>query len=315
MSDNISKYRELCKKKKLPLFFQDRWLDAVNPDSWDCSIDDRSDGIYGVFPYVKISKYGFNAVISPTLTHRSGFLFFYPENQKFPKRYKFEKKCSETLLEGIGRFDHFDVGFHYDYDNWLPLMWQGFSQTTRYSHFIYDTSNLENVLSDADNRFIRLKNKHFKNYTCEETFDASLIYSFEHENFNEQKLKLPYDKKIIENIINLGKTDGVVKCLVAKDQNSKVCATLVFVVDKSVYLLVGSKSKDNTDNAATYFLFWKAVEFANKMGLPLDFGGSVVSRFELRNRSFGAQLRPYYHISKTNSKLLKLYFGIKDILR
>ncbi|MGJ0302835.1 hypothetical protein NG774_05830 [Aliarcobacter cryaerophilus] len=66
------------------------------------------------------------------------------------------------------------------------------------------------------------------------------------------------------------------------------------------------------DNNAIQF---ESIKYALESGRRFDFEGSMIESIEKYFRSFGAIQKPYFHITKTNSKILKLKKVIKEILK
>ena len=60
---------------------------------------------------------------------------------------------------------------------------------------------------------------------------------------------------------------------------------------------------------------FESIKFALSSGRAFDFEGSMIESIEKYFRSFGSIQTPYFSISKTNSKLLKIRKFIKEILK
>lgn len=59
---------------------------------------------------------------------------------------------------------------------------------------------------------------------------------------------------------------------------------------------------------------YEAIKFALYNNKNFDFEGSMIESIEKYFRSFGAIQKPYFNITKTNSRILKLKNCLKEIL-
>ena len=60
---------------------------------------------------------------------------------------------------------------------------------------------------------------------------------------------------------------------------------------------------------------YESIKFALNNNLKYDFEGSMIESIEKYFRSFGAIQKPYFQITKTNSKILKMRNCLQDILK
>ena len=82
-----------------------------------------------------------------------------------------------------------------------------------------------------------------------------------------------------------------------------------------VYYLMGGIHPDFKDMGGMDIVQFESIKFALESGRAFDFEGSMIESIEKYFRSFGAIQTPYFSISKTNSKLLKVRKLIKEILK
>lgn len=68
-------------------------------------------------------------------------------------------------------------------------------------------------------------------------------------------------------------------------------------------------------SGAISLLRWESIKYSSSVTKSFDFEGSMIEPIERFMRSFGAIQTPYFAISKTNSKLLKIYQGLKCLLK
>jgi hypothetical protein len=60
---------------------------------------------------------------------------------------------------------------------------------------------------------------------------------------------------------------------------------------------------------------YESIKFALEHNKAFDFEGSMIESIEKYFRSFGSFQKPYFNISKVNSKLLKIRSLVKEIIK
>lgn len=85
--------------------------------------------------------------------------------------------------------------------------------------------------------------------------------------------------------------------------------------DNTVYYLMGGIHPDFKDMGGMDIVQFESIKYALESGRRFDFEGSMIESIEKYFRSFGSIQTPYFHITKTNSKILKLKKVIKEILK
>jgi lipid II:glycine glycyltransferase (peptidoglycan interpeptide bridge formation enzyme) len=134
--------------------------------------------------------------------------------------------------------------------------------------------------------------------------------------FTRQGRDIPYSFELIENLYKICKKNNACKMFFAKDENNEVIAGNFLVYDEhTVYYLMGGIDPDKKDLGGMDIVQHKSIAFALENNLTFDFEGSMVESIEKYFRSFGATQKPYFQISKTNSKLLKFKDSLRNILK
>lgn len=311
------KYIEITTKQSwLPIFIQPWWLDAVcQSDYWDVAIYKKGDNILGCWPYFKTEKIGFEMAVMPKLTKFLGIYLFYPDNFDISKKLSYEKEVVDQLSDQVSNFKHLNQNFHYSFNNWLPLYWKKYSQTTQYSYVIKDCSNLDLVYD----KFKPSLKKHIKKA-------GNQLHIFEDDNieelhtlvsnmYNTRGKKTPYTLDLLKRIDTACDNHNCRKIFYAKNNEGVIIGGIYFIWDQqSVYYLIGGfNSKFKTSNASSA-LMWEGIKLASSLNKSFDFEGSMIESIERFFRTFGAEQIPYFKIKKHSSKLLKAYFGLKEIL-
>lgn len=316
--NNIDKYREFCKTEKdIPIFSKDWWLDSVcGYDNWDVVLIERDKEILASFPYYKIKKSIFNIIVMPTQTQTMGIYIKYPENQKYEKKLSFEKVIMNELIEKLPYVDKFLQNFHYDITNWLPFYWKGYKQTTKYTYIIEDLTDLDDVFTS----FNHSKRKNIKKSEkfLEIKFDLSVEDFYENHKLTlgKQNSTIAYSFQVFKNMYENGYKNNSARSIYAVDENNNIHGALFIVWDKnSAYNLISTIDPDYRNSGSASLLVKEAIKFASTKTNKFDFEGSMDENIEQSFRQFGAIQKPYFNISKNNSKVLKIIELIKEILK
>lgn len=313
------KYRELCRNDhSIPLFSKDWWLDTVcGDDKWDVSIVEKDNRIVSSLPYYIKHKSGFTLLEMPPLTQSLGPWIKFPTNQKPAKRFQFEKKMLNALIDELPRYDYFHQNFHYSLQNWLPFHWSNFEQSTRYTYILDDLtdtdklwknlqSNIKSDIKKAESRF---------NLHIESSEDIDLFYKINCKTFQKQNISIPYTEQFIRNLDDACKKNSCRLILFAKDSDDRVYSTVYIVWDEnSAYYLMGGNNPNLPNSGANSLLLWHAIKHVSAFTNRFNFEGSMIEPIERFFRAFGANQQPYFSISKNQSKLLFTLLTLKENL-
>lgn len=315
---NKEKYRKFCKKEKtIPIFSKDWWLDSVcGVDAWDVVLVEKGQEIFASLPYMKTKRAIFEIITMPQLTQTMGVYIKYPENQKYEKKLSFEKEVIDNLIKQLPKVDMFSQNFHYSFTNWLPFYWKGFEQTTRYTYVIEDLTNLEKIFTN----FSHAKRKNIKKAEkeVEIKFDLSSKDFYENHKMTlaKQNSKISYSYEVFEKMYNNSYENNSGKTIYAVDKNGNIHGALFVIWDNnSAYDLISTIDPDFRNSGAASLLIKEIIKYVSVKTKKFDFEGSMIENVEKSFRQFGAVQIPYFSISKTNSKLLKVRKLIKEILK
>ena len=128
-------------------------------------------------------------------------------------------------------------------------------------------------------------------------------------------MNIPYSFGFVKNLFENCKENSAVKMYFAKYQDEVIAVNFLVYDDNTVYYLMGGIDPSKKDLGAMDAIQFESIKFALESGRRFDFEGSMIESIEKYFRSFGAIQTPYFSISKTNSKLLKIRKLIKEILK
>ncbi len=315
---NIEKYREFCKKEKdIPIFSKDWWLDSVcGKDDWDVVLFEKGGEIWASLPYQKTKKIIFEIITMPKLTQTMGLYIKYPPKQKYYKKLSWEKEVMESLISNLPKVDYFSQNFDHSIANWLPFYWSGFEQTTRYTYIIENITieDLEKNF-ETDIRRRRRRKAHKIGIEIVESQDIETFYRLNTMTFARKNIDISYSFEFVKNLFERCKENNAVKMYFAKYNDEVIAVDFLVYDENTVYYLMGGIDPSKKDLGAMDAIQFESIKFALENGKRFDFEGSMIESIEKYFRSFGAVQKPYFTISKTNSKILKIRQLIKEILK
>lgn len=311
MSGRKTHYTDFCQNHYVPLQLQPWWFDAVCQNgTWDvCLSRDGSGTVTGVWPWYLTRRFGFSVIQQPPLTSYGGPWLRYPANaQKHPE---FEKKVLDDLVKQLPRTAFFQQHFFPDIQNWLPLYWAGFRQTTRYTYIFDELSDPEKIKAGFKNTLrtdLKKAGKAVDNH-CED--DAVLLFQLHEMSFHRKGRRPPYPPGLFMRLYTALRERGHSVIFIARDRHSgtpHAGLCLAFDTRRASVLLTGADPVYKT-HCAVWGLFWEAIRFCSERDLSLDFEGSMDRDIERGFRAFGARLAPYHRIWKSSYQWLEIVYS------
>lgn len=268
--------------------------------------------VTAAWPYYLTTRFGVSVVQQPPLTSYGGPWFCYPANLK--KRAEFEKKTFDDLSSQLPRTAFFQQNFHPDIQNWLPLYWAGFKQTTRYTYIFNDLSNLEKIRDGFKNTLRTDLKKSENAVEIQRDDDATaLLFQLHEKSFLRKNRRPPYAFDVFQRLHSALSARQQSAIFIAHDRYSRVPHAglcLAFDERRASVLLSGADPIFKT-HCAAWGLLWEAMQFCSNKGLSLDFEGSMERDIERGFRAFGAQLMPCHQIWRAGNRLLDLAFRFR----
>jgi lipid II:glycine glycyltransferase (peptidoglycan interpeptide bridge formation enzyme) len=218
----------------------------------------------------------------------------------------------DELIDQLPKVDFYQQGFNYDFHNWLPFLWRGYSQVTLYS-YIFRKLNLEKILSGIEPDCRRRIRKAESDLQIRTDLSFNIFYDLLSKTFKRQKLNAPFKQEFLENYYKKLNNHSCCQLFFVTDKDEKVHSAALVIWDSTTayYLLEGTDPGSSDKNAAIY-LKWMVIKYVKEtLGLNrFDFEGSISRRIEKIYREFGAEAAPYFVIKKYNSKS---FLGLKFI--
>ena len=105
------------------------------------------------------------------------------------------------------------------------------------------------------------------------------------------------------------------KILLAKNEEGKAAAGIFAAWDSTTaYYLIGGKDDDFGNSGGMSLLFWKLFNELGGKVKSFDFEGSMIKGVENYFRSFGAEQKGFFEITKIDSSLIRMKSTMKSIL-
>ncbi|MBK9731379.1 MAG: GNAT family N-acetyltransferase [Chitinophagaceae bacterium] len=299
----------------LPLFHQPFWLDAVAPGAWDVVLIEQEGKLVASAPFVwKKSLLG-TEIIMPKLTQFLGPNMVMQQGN-YRERLEKEMQLHEQILKRFSAHDSFLQRWHFSYQNWLPYYWAGYHQTTRYTYVLDDISDLEILRKQFSDKVKREIKKAENNFIVQRSDDVSGFYEMLALNFKGKGMNIPFDAPLLQRIYKACKKNNAGDIWLSKDAKGKIAGGILVAWDKqSAYYIIGGKNDAFGNAGVMSHLFWKCFNDLNGIVKQFDFEGSMLKGVENYFRSFGAEQKGYFEISKINSAMLSMKAGLRKQFR
>jgi len=309
MRDNKVKFRKYLENTpNTPVYIQDWYLDVVcGKENWNVCVVEKGADVVGVLPYyIKQNKF-FTWIAMPPLSKMHG-----PYIAEQYRNGKHHHQVVDELLEQLPKVDFYQQGLNYDFENWLPYLWKGYSQVTLYS-YVFKTIEADNILAVMDSDCRRRIKK--ADEQLEIKFDLKIgeFHKLLGKTFERQNLKVPFEEPFLTDYYNEVRRRNAGNLLCITDKNGVVHSAALVIHDKqSAYYLLEATDPDAPNKHAAIFMKWKALLFTKEvLGLNrFDFEGSISRRIEKIYREFGAEAEPYFVIKKYHSRM---FLGLKFV--
>lgn len=303
-------YRLFCSEEdSLPLFSRDWWLDAaVGPQGWDVVLVKSGNVIVASMPYTIRNRYGMRIFSQPALTPVLG-PWIRKSEDKHTSRLSNESELMQALIDQLPRFDHFAQTWHPSLTNWQPFYWNGFSQTTYYTHILKDLADTHKLWSGLDSKVRRVIHKAENEYCLQvrEDLPLDVFLELNHKTFKRQGLSPPYSDEFVKRLDHACVSRGCRGLFITVDRNGVPLSGDYCVWDRnSAYNLLSGTDPAYRHTGANSLCLWASIRRAATVTRQYNFCGSMIESLEAYLRSFGGEHVPYFRITKTPSSLLTI---------
>ncbi len=299
-------------KDQLPIYFQPWYLDgACSNGYWDAVCVKKGQQLVGVFPYAFKKRWGFTYSTIPTFVKFLGPWLI----PKF-RDHQSSEPILKALIEQLPPLDGFKCTTDYTVENWMPLYWSGFKQTTHYSYQL--PLEEESVIHAGLNRNIRRNlRKAASFFTIEQSEDLELFFSLNQMSFERQGAKTPYNFEQLKRHDDALREKEARAIFLARDQQGKVHSGAYLIWDKhSAYYHLSGDEPETRQMGGGILLIQHSIRYARdeKQLSWFDFEGSMIPGVAAVRRQFGAFPRPYFVLWKYNNRWYRWLDSLKKNL-
>lgn len=278
------------------IFCRPWWLEAVAPGQWDYLAEFKNNKISAMMPVVWQIKNSQRIIGHPPLTQTLGVLL--PEfNCKYVKMLSRQTELIKKLIDKLPDYTFFHQNFNYNFTNWLPFLWKGFSQTTRYTYVIQDLSDLDIIWKGLRENIKTDIRKAEKKLRVLNEPDIDIFLNLNELTFKRQGQSPPYTREFVKRLDNILKEHDARKMFFALDEEDRIHAATYIIWDKkSAYYLMSGADPELRNSGATSLLIWESIKFSSTVTKKFDFEGSIMEPIERFFRAFGGKQMPYFQI-------------------
>ena len=228
-----------------------------------------------------------------------------------------EKELMQALIDQLPPFDHFAQTWHSSIKNWQPFYWNGFQQTTYYTYVLPDLSDTAKVWDGFESKLRRAINKASNAYRLEVRDDLPLdaMLALNRKTFDRQGIAPPYPDAFVRRLDAACAERGCRRSFIAVDPDGVHHAGCYMVWDEhSAYGLIAGADPTHRASGGNSLAMWASIQYAAGVTRQFNFSGSMIEPFEIYLRAFGGNHVPYFHISKTPSRLLKARQSVLSLI-
>jgi hypothetical protein len=309
-------YRAFCRvEAALPLFSRDWWLDAaVGPDAWNVALVIKAGEVVASMPYVLRSRYRQTLVTQPALTPMLG-PWLRHNGGKLAAQLGNEKELMQALIDQLPPFDYFVQNWHFSVKNWQPFFWNGFRQSTYYTYVLPDLSDTEKLWAGLEGSVRRAINKAGRVLEVRDDLPLDDFLALNRKTFERQGLSPPYSDAFVRRLDAACAERGCRKFFIAVDPLGVQHAAWYIVWDEhSAYALMGGTDPAHRASGGNSLCLWAGIQHAAGVTREFNFEGSMIESVERYFRDFGGSHVPYFHLTKTPSRLLKMREGVLSLI-
>jgi hypothetical protein len=288
---------------------QDWWLDVLCGEHWHpIIVFDKESKPESAMVYHWKKKYGFNFILPPPLTPTMGAWFRYPtQPQKRHSRYHHEMKLTDALIDKLPDATLTITQLGLNFDNWLPFMWRGFKQRTRYTFLIENLTDFDAVSANFSEN-VKRNLKKGKDLIVEESDDVAVLYDLAQGSLEKNGSQLNFSFDTLNLLYLKIKEQNAGQIFQIKNVENEILASALIVWDKEkAYFLVAGDNRKNM-SASTVLIHSVLQKMSAKNIQVFDFEGSMIESIANFYRSFGAKPQAYHLIFKAKNKFWAMVF-------
>jgi len=292
--------------KDAPIFMQPWWLEAVAPGRWDYVISYKGDQVAAVWPYTYKVRFGLRTIQMPEATPYLG-PWLRKSKAKRVKQYSEQFRFLADLVSRFPEFLAFSQRLCPEIRNGLPLHWEGFECSILYTYLFAGIKGMEQVWAGLKENIRTDIKKAQRVLEVSVSDDFEIVLKMVKMTLSRQGMKLPETDIFTRHLDRVCAEHKSRRILVGRDSSDRIYGMAYLLYDnQKVYYYRAGSDPELRNTGVSSLLVYKAIEFAVDNGLDFDFEGSMKESISRFFAGFGAELTPYYSISKYGHVLVPL---------
>jgi hypothetical protein len=295
--------------EKTPFFHRPEWLDAVcGPEGWRAVVHEESGEIRAAWPFGWTRKWGPADLYLPPYTQFLGPLLFDEAFEANAARYAFHKRASEALLDRLPPYGSCLFHTTYRFHNWMPFMWRGFQQHTRYSYVLTlgeDASSWLNAFSRTRRKQLRKADK--AGLRPKLGLSAEEIHAHHARVLAARGQRPSYSIELLARMMQAA--DAIGECLVVGvyTPSELLCSVQVAVrAGRRAYNILSAIDPERNREGASVLGMHSLLSHLAGRADSLDMLGSIDPAVEQAYREYGGGLHAYMAIYRDTHPLFRM---------
>jgi hypothetical protein len=298
-------YRQLCAKEdSIPVFSRDWWLDAVCGENWEALVLEKKGRVYAAMPmYIPCRR----IIVMPYYTQTMGIWFAGESaDTKYSSSLARRQAVCIYFIGQLRKYRRFSQNFSYEFTDWLPFYWEGYSQTTRYSYVLNGLKDIDKALANMSEQTRRhIKKAERQSILVRRGIPEDDFLKIQSLTFRRQHKKNNQSSAVLRRLIDAARKRGQGDIFGGYDKEGNLHA-VAFVVwqNSSAYYIAGGGDPTLRSSGAHSLVLWEAIKYVAQYTDVFDFEGSMIPGVEHFFREFGAIQTPYFTITRGKLSLI-----------
>ncbi|MDR1115399.1 MAG: GNAT family N-acetyltransferase [Tannerella sp.] len=298
-------YRELCAKEDgISVFSRDWWLDIVCGENWDALTLKKKGRVHAAMPlYIPWGR----IILMPHYTQTMGIWFAAgADDTKYASALEHRQTICRYFTGQLKKYRIFFQNFGYEFTDWLPFYWDGYTQTTRYTYVLNDLKDTGRMLANMSQQVRRnIKKAEEQAVTVRRNIPADDFLRIQSLTFQRQKKRNIQSVAVLRRLIDAARKRGQGDVFGGYDREGRLHAAAFVVWQKSsAYYIAGGGDPALRSSGAHSLVLWEAIKYVSQYTDTFDFEGSMIPGVERFFREFGAVQKPYFTISRGKLSLI-----------
>lgn len=305
-----------------PLWHRPQWLDATaGPGAWDVALLMRSGALVAALPYVlrhsrALGVVPYSTLTTPPLTQALGPWWPDADDVTLDERFRRVRE----LFEQLPTADAYVQNWVPEMDSWLPLHWDGYRQTTRYTYRVSlrasHEERMQAVRSTGRNKLRKADRAGVSVERMRDDNTGERLYRLIESTFRRQGLRVPYGIALLDRILGVGGAGIEPRVYAAMLNGRDVAMALVVAAGGVSYNLATGSDDDGRAIGAGQALLWHAMNAEAEAGSSVfDFEGSMIQGVERHYRHLGGCPTSYHHVERFHRRDIRLGVALRGALR